>query len=126
MRIDKGQLSKDLQQRLWLVGNDLTNLMVRRVAVDTGGLKNSIRFDVEDDGTINFYMMAHGAHIEYGTKPHVIKAKNKKVLSDGKNIYGKVVNHPGTQAQPFIRPSLHQLGKILKKRLDGAKITVKV
>lgn len=119
-------LTQDLKQRLWLIGNDLTNLMVRNAPVDTGSLKNSIRFEVKDNGDIEFYMNDYAQHVEYGTIPHKIRVKNKKVLSDGKTIFGKEVNHPGTQAQPFIRPSLHQLSKIVKKRLDGAEINVKV
>jgi len=126
MKVEANQLNKDLRQQLWLVGNDLTNLMVRRAPVDTGGLKNSIRFEVKENGDIEFYMMDYAPHVEYGTEPHKIRVKNKKVLSDGKRIFGTEVNHPGTTAQPFIRPSLHQLSKILKDRLDGAEITVKV
>lgn len=48
-------------------------------------------------------------HIEYGTRPHVIRPKNKKALafkSGGKEIVVKVVHHPGTRANPFIRETI--------------------
>lgn len=119
-------ITNDMKQRLWLVGNDLVKLMSRRAPVDTGVLKNSIRHEVDEEGNINIYMTDYARHVEYGTKPHVIRIKNKKALSDGKTIFGTKVNHPGTRAQPFIRPSLHQLSKIVKHRLDDAEVLVKV
>jgi hypothetical protein len=124
--IDHNKLRKEVIKRLWDVGNDLTNLMTSRVPVDTGLLKNSIRYTITNNGDIVFYMNEYATHVEYGTKPHKIRVKNKQVLSDGKRIFGKEVQHPGTTAQPFIRPSIHQLTRILKERLDGVEVTVKV
>ncbi|MCY8609885.1 MULTISPECIES: HK97-gp10 family putative phage morphogenesis protein [Bacillus] len=43
---------------------------------------------------------------EYGTSPHLIKLKNKKVMSDGSKIYGKKVDHPGHHPTPFVEPAL--------------------
>lgn len=40
--------------------------------------------------------------IELGARPHVIEAKNKKVLSDGKRFFGKRVNHPGFGGDSFL------------------------
>lgn len=58
--------------------------------------------------------------LEFGTKPHVIRPRNKKTLSwtegkrlsgrarsgkaAGQRFYAKVVHHPGTKAQPFLLP----------------------
>lgn len=42
---------------------------------------------------------------EFGTSPHLEKAKNKKVMSDGSTFYGKQVDHPGHEAMPFIEPA---------------------
>ena len=48
-------------------------------------------------------------YIEFGTPPHTISVKNKRVLTDGKGkFFGKTVNHPGTQAKPFLRPALDE------------------
>lgn len=57
--------------------------------------------------------------VEKGTKPHTIKARNKKVLagpargapagwktiSGDYAIYGKEVKHPGTSPKPFMYPA---------------------
>ncbi|MCY7751644.1 hypothetical protein MOB65_19320 [Bacillus inaquosorum] len=44
---------------------------------------------------------------EFGTSPHLEKAKNKKVMSDGSTFYGREVDHPGHQAMPFIEPAFN-------------------
>jgi len=56
----------------------------------------------------------HAAYVEFGTKPHIIEPVNAKVLAfkvNGKMVFTKKVNHPGTQAIPFMRSAL-----ISKKR----------
>lgn len=47
--------------------------------------------------------------VEFGTVTHDIVAKNARVLSDMKTIYGTRVHHPGTDAQPFLRPTIDWL-----------------
>ena len=47
----------------------------------------------------------YAGDVEFGTKPHVIEAKNGKSLSfkkDGKNVFAKKVNHPGTKGVYFL------------------------
>lgn len=44
----------------------------------------------------------YAAAVELGSRPHIIEAKNKKVLSDGKRIFGKRVNHPGYSGDSFL------------------------
>jgi HK97 gp10 family phage protein len=63
----------------------------------------------------------YASHVEYGTRAHVIKIKNKKGLSDGTNFFGKSVQHPGTQAQPFLRPAYNKAINNLKKQI---KLTI--
>jgi len=48
--------------------------------------------------------------LNHNTAPHIIRPKNKKALSwtsgkggGGKRYFAKVVHHPGTRPQPFIR-----------------------
>lgn len=54
--------------------------------------------------------------IEYGTAPHTIRAKRARVLAQRPTsfvvtrqtvggVFGTVVEHPGTRAQPFLRPA---------------------
>ena len=61
--------------------------------------------------------------VEKGTRPHVIRAKNKKVLGNKKvGFFGKQVNHPGSRAKPYLEPAaisnLPKLTQRIKKLLD--------
>ena len=94
------------------IANDLVNALVRRVAVDKGLLKQSIRYNVKGN-IIEIVMLDTGLHVEFGTPPHIIKAKGKANggadalhFGTGKGVTVKSVNHPGTRPQPFIRPTV--------------------
>lgn len=89
-----------------------------RAPVDTGNLKNSIGQDIDDDGlgfeagpTANY-----GGDVEYGSAPHVIRARNAKALFwPGAEHPVRQVNHPGNAPQPYMRPAFEQAIKPLDK-----------
>ena len=72
---------------------------------------------------------SYAAYVERGTKPHVIRPRNRKALrfpassgdarlsgsprSGGRVRFAKRVNHPGTKAQPFMVPGA-------QKAVEGA------
>lgn len=82
--------------------------------VDTGNLKNTIKTDIAGDG-LSAEVTAnadYAAHVEYGTRPHVIRPKNASMLAfkiGGVTVFAKEVNHPGTAAQPFMTPAAEQV-----------------
>jgi HK97 gp10 family phage protein len=45
-----------------------------------------------------------GAWLEYGTRPHAIKPKNRKALAIGGNVVEQV-SHPGARPHRFLRPA---------------------
>lgn len=49
---------------------------------------------------------ANPAWIEFGVNPHVINAKNAKILTDGNIDYGKTVSHPGLRGESTLRTSV--------------------
>lgn len=51
---------------------------------------------------------AYPLDVELGSRPHLIESKGDYPLRNPKTgqVFGRSVNHPGTEAQPFIRPSL--------------------
>lgn len=59
--------------------------------VSVGDLEGAVGTNVE-----------YAPAIELGSRPHIIEAKNKKVLSNGKTIFGKRVNHPGFGGDSFL------------------------
>lgn len=95
-----------------------TALQVERSAkqkapVDTGNLRASIQ--TVPDGLAQRLVgtnVEYAPDVEFGTQPHVIEADDAEALrfegSDGDIVYTKSVNHPGTPAQPFLRPAIRE------------------
>jgi HK97 gp10 family phage protein len=82
--------------------------MEMRVPVRTGRLRQSIQIRIEGNKVIIGPETEYDAYVEFGTAPHEIRPKNKKALafkSGGNTIIVKKVNHPGTKAQPYVRPA---------------------
>jgi len=91
------------------------------VPVDKGFLKNSIR--PEKKGKFTWEVatnIGYGLFVEFGTGPHEIRIKKKMALSNGKVIFGKKVMHPGTRAQPFLRPAFEKAKRKVFKELRQA------
>lgn len=51
-----------------------------------------------------------GLFIEVGTRPHVIESHGDYPLRNRETgqVFGRKVNHPGTEAQPHLRPALYE------------------
>lgn len=61
--------------------------------------------------------------IEFGTRPHTIKAKRTSDLVfyvNGQKIVTPQVNHTGTKARPHIFPTYRQYKKRIKRRMQRA------
>jgi hypothetical protein len=71
-------------------------------------LINTIYFEVRNDGTIILGASApYALYVECGTAPHPIDSHGPWPLrSRSGQVFGQHVNHPGTRAQPFLRPQL--------------------
>lgn len=65
----------------------------------TGDLENSVFSKIKKTSAIVGSTSLVSLFIEFGTKRHEIKVKNKKVLSDKVDFFGKNVMHPGTRAK---------------------------
>jgi len=104
------------------IANDFRNALVQRCPVDTGRLKTSIKVDSDKKGEITISMAEHGVYVEFGTAPHIIKAKNGEALKfkiGNKTVFAKQVNHPGTRPNPFIRTTiLKDIPKIVEKNFE--------
>ena len=50
----------------------------------------------------------YGVFVHEGTRPHIIRIRFKRVLADKRSgqIFGTVVNHPGTRANPFLQKAV--------------------
>ena len=66
----------------------------------------------------------HSSFLEEGTRPHIIRAKNVKVLrfvQNGAVRFAKFVRHPGTKPRPFMQQAADRT-KPLFERLIGEAI----
>jgi hypothetical protein len=79
-------------------------------SVVTGHLRRGITTDVGNmEVTVHTSNIKYARGVEYGTKPHVIKAKNKKALYwKGAKHPVKQVNHPGSRAKPYLIPAFEK------------------
>jgi len=81
------------------------------VPVDTSELHDSIR-EAYSGGTVGRVYVGtdHWHPTEYGSDPHVIESRGKWPLRNKETgqVFGRVVNHPGTPEQPFMRPALYR------------------
>jgi hypothetical protein len=99
------------------------------VPIRTGVLVQNWAFDVGTFQARWYPKAVYAPMVEFGTRPHVIEAKNASVLANKKTgqFFGKRVNHPGTKANPFMerivaaaQPDIDALfGQALEK-INGA------
>lgn len=83
---------------------------------------NSINYDGDKTITAN---ARYSAAIEYGTKSHPIKVKNKQYLhfigKDGKDVFKKEVLHPGTKPNPVMRMAARTVQKQIPELWENAQ-----
>ena len=79
-------------------------------SVKTGHLRRSISTKMGDmEATIHTSNLKYAPMVEFGTKPHIIRAKNKKALYwKGANHPVKSVRHPGGKAKPYLIPAFEK------------------
>ena len=84
--------------------------LTKNKSVATGHLRRGISTDIKGlEATIHTSNIKYAPMVEYGTRAHVIKPKNKKVLYwKGAAHPVKQVNHPGSKAKPYLIPAFNQ------------------
>lgn len=103
---------------LKVILNDIADDARRVVPKDTGELEESIQVEYVEGALGGSVTVGtdHWAATEYGSEPHIIEANGDYSLhnSETGEYFGRIVNHPGTPEQPFMRPALY------KKRVINA------
>lgn len=125
MRINKASFDVAMELAVKGIAYDMERELKLVAPVDKGHLRNMIDFKIED-GTITFNFVDYAKYVEFGTPPHIIRAKDKKALYwKGATHPVKSVQHPGTAPQPFIRNTFRRkLMNIVKENI--ARQTFKV
>jgi len=98
------------QQVLVMSANQILAEMEARVPVKTGKLRRSLRIEVQTDRVIigpNPVIAPYAGYVEYGTKPHLIRPKSPtgvlRFQIGPTTVYTKLVHHPGTKPNPFVK-----------------------
>jgi hypothetical protein len=85
----------------------------------TGYLAGSIVKDVGDLTASIKPLASYAIYVEKGTAPHLIRPVNASVLafegSSGEMVFTRLVRHPGTQPNPFMKRAADATeGKVLE------------
>ena len=91
-------------------------------SVVTGHLSRGITTDIKGlEATIHTSNIKYAPMVEYGTKAHIIKAKNKKALYWKSASHPvKSVRHPGSKAKPYLIPAFEKEKDTFVKNLKEA------
>ena len=78
--------------------------LTKNKSVATGHLRRGISTDIKGlEATIHTSNIKYAPGVEYGTRAHIIRAKNKKALYwKGAKHPVKSVRHPGSKAKPYL------------------------
>lgn len=98
--------------------NAMSNLTAND-SVKTGQLRANIETKIDGlEGEVKA-ATKYAKGVEDGTKPHIIRPKNKKFLHwKGAMHPVKLVNHPGSKPKPYLIPALEKEQPILMKNLE--------
>ena len=69
----------------------------------------------------------HALFVHWGTKPHKIKPKNKKMLRfpvGGKFAFAREVNHPGYKGDPWLAEQAAEAPNIFERRVNALLSTL--
>ena len=104
-------IRSDIQKVLKKSGFNIEARAKRNISnngsVKTGHLRRGITTDIGNmEVTVHTSNIKYARGVEEGTRPHTLRAKNKKALYwKGAKHPVKSVRHPGSKAKPFLIPA---------------------
>ena len=113
--VDISKLSNEIEEDVKkVVKNSAFNIqkeamsnLTKNKSVDTGHLRRGITTDIRGlEAIIHTSNIKYAPGVEFGTKAHIIRPKNKKFLYwKGAKHPVKQVRHPGGRAKPYLIPA---------------------
>ncbi len=93
---------------IFRVASEVVNNAKEIAPYKTGNLKKDIKvisYSHKKAVIGNTKLAPYAKFVHFGTKPHMIKIKKAKALANKKSglVFGKMVNHPGTNANPYLK-----------------------
>jgi HK97 gp10 family phage protein len=127
--------SKDIQRAITRSTYRVGGAARRNAPSSHGKLRQSIVESIKGMTGIISVNAQHAGAVEFGTRPHLIKPRRKKALAfkpgagfrfwdESGRVVVKMVRHPGTAAQPYLRPAMQEeaprLTKLIKNIIEDA------
>ena len=103
----RDNIQKAVKKSAFNIESQAKKNLASNKSVVTGHLRRSIATKMGDlEATIHTSNVKYAVIVEKGSKPHKIRAKNKKALYwKGASHPVKQVNHPGSKAKPYLEPA---------------------
>ena len=103
----RGNIQKAIKKSAFNIEAKAKNNLKANRSVVTRHLTKNVATQMGDlEATIHTSNVKYAIIVEKGSKPHIIRAKNKKALYwKGASRPVKLVNHPGSKAKPFLIPA---------------------
>ena len=114
LKIKSEEDEKKIQQLLKNTGMKIEasakDNLTKNKSINTGHLRMGIATDIGNmEVTVHTSNIKYAPMVEYGTRSHIIKPKNKKALYwKGAAHPVKKVNHPGSKAKPYLIPAFEK------------------
>lgn len=116
----KKDLSKYLSQGMAKACAVVQKSAREKAPSDTGALRRSIDFEVEEDGTegVVFSNLEYAPYVEVGTGIHSSKGNGRKTPWVYEGSHGWVTTS-GNKAQPFLEPAAMENQSEIAKQFEG-------
>ena len=103
----KGNVQKVIKKSAFNIEAKAKNNLKANRSVVTRHLTRNVATQIGDlEATIHASNVKYAIIVEKGSRPHIIRPKNKKALYwEGAKRPVKLVNHPGSKAKPFLIPA---------------------
>jgi HK97 gp10 family phage protein len=117
------ELGKAVERVIFKIEGDTKKLAPVNKQSGGGNLRQSIKAYMRGAASGVVDVGAdYGIFVHEGTKPHIIRVVNKRVLANKRTgqIFGRVVRHPGTKANPFLQNAVDQNKSFIDRQFEIA------
>lgn len=103
----RDNVQKAIKKSAFNIESQAKKNLASNKSVVTGHLRRSIATKMGDlEATIHTSNVKYAVIVEKGSRPHIIRPKNKKALYwKGAKRPVKLVSHPGSKAKPYLEPA---------------------
>ena len=103
-------VKKVVKNSAFKIQKEAMSNLTKNKSVATGHLRRAVSTDIKGlEATVHTSNVKYAIMVEKGTKAHLIKPKNKKMLYwKGASHPVRLVRHPGSRAKPFLEPAFEK------------------